>query len=59
MKVYFIADEVTISSREFGDVANLESFERELDDLYPEGWSYDYADLDIQDNCNASEIDLY
>jgi len=45
MTIYIVLDG-EIKTREYEDVANLESFEREMDEAYPEIWFYDIGDAE-------------
>jgi hypothetical protein len=56
----YVTVEGVISKKEYGDIANLASFERELDEHWGEGcWAWDREDLVTEDECDASEIDIY
>ena len=66
MIVYYVDDDNIVQSKEYGDIANVEAFERELDQSY-EFWSYDKSDCygeqedeyDRDDECDATESDIY
>ena len=47
MVIFYLDDELFCRMIDIkADIANLEAFERELDESYPNGWSYDPADLE-------------
>ncbi len=48
MTIYFVdIDTGLILEESYDNVANLEQFERELYELYPDGWYYDKLDAEF------------
>ena len=45
MTIYTLIEDTIIPVTIECDIANLEAFERELDDTYPEGWAYNRDEL--------------